>query len=158
MPYVLVLFPNSPIQRENWRGIILETLLQCILSQVVVFFYSGWGPVRVRIHSWVKLWSNWPLRSMKEKGMRQSLILAILKIYFPKSYGAGSAKKIRWNQFRVFKKLKFVKMLVVHPLRAHLVLSSRAAKGTCKPLTWSRWQMLWQTVWGGPGGTWMGFF
>lgn len=25
--------------------------------------------------------------------MRQSLILAILKIYFPKSYGAGSAKK-----------------------------------------------------------------
>ena len=25
--------------------------------------------------------------------MRQSLILAILKIYFPKSYGAGGAKK-----------------------------------------------------------------
>lgn len=153
MPYALVLFPNSPIQRENWAGIILEAFLQCVLSQVVVSFHSGWGLVRVRTPSWVKLRSNWPLRSKKEKGMRQSLILAILKIYFPKSYGAGSAKKIRWNQFRVFKKLKFVKMLVVHPPRASLVPSSRAAKGTWKPLTWSRWQMLLQTVWGGPGGT-----
>ena len=80
--------------------------------------------------------------------MRQFLILVIPETHFHKSVGLAIQKTGR-DQFRVFKKLKYVTMLAVHLRLASpgsILIWCRAAKSTGNGLTWSRWQMLWQMV------------